>query len=81
MLQNYICGSETSMEDQRKRTLEALERRFAQAKAEVVQTQQQRSKKRPSEYKEKIASNVELSSADSAVKKPFSQSSSRKGLF
>lgn len=74
--------SETSMEDQRRRTLEALERRFAQAKAEVVktqQTQEQRSKKRPFENKEKIALNVEPSSADSAVKKPFSQSSSRKG--
>lgn len=71
------------MEDQRRRTLEALERRFAQAKAEVVQTQQtqqQRSKKRPFENKQKITSNVEPSSADSAVKKPFSQSSSRKGL-
>ncbi|KAL8480586.1 hypothetical protein ACS0TY_027219 [Phlomoides rotata] len=74
-------GSETSMEDQRKRTQEALERRFAQAKAEVVQTQQRRSRKRPSEYKEKITSNDEPSSADSAVKKPFSQSSSRKGNF
>lgn len=67
------------MEDQRRRTLEALERRFAQAKAEV-QTQQQKSKKRPAEDKEKVASNVESSPADSAVKKPFSDSSSRKGL-
>ncbi|KAL0288813.1 UNVERIFIED_CONTAM: hypothetical protein Scaly_2718700 [Sesamum calycinum] len=52
---------EATMEDQRKRTLEALERRFAQAKAEL-QTQQQRSKKRPAEDKERVASNIESSS-------------------
>ncbi|KAI3474678.1 hypothetical protein Pfo_029863 [Paulownia fortunei] len=68
------------MEDQRRRTMEALERRFAQAKAEL-QTQQQKSKKRPIEDKERVASNIEPSSADSRVKKPFSDASSRKGLF
>ncbi|KAL0409883.1 UNVERIFIED_CONTAM: hypothetical protein Slati_3578000 [Sesamum latifolium] len=68
------------MEDQRKRTLEALERRFAQAKAEV-QTQQQRSKKRPAEDKERVASNIESSSPDSTVKKSFSGTPSKKGNF
>ncbi|KAL0375112.1 UNVERIFIED_CONTAM: hypothetical protein Sradi_3426900 [Sesamum radiatum] len=67
------------MEDQRKRTLEALERRFAQAKAEL-QTQQQRSKKRPAEDKERVASNIESSSPDSAVKKSFSGAPTRKDV-
>ncbi|XP_011094699.2 uncharacterized protein LOC105174335, partial [Sesamum indicum] len=77
--QARISNSESTMEDQRKRTLEALERRFAQAKAEL-QTQQQRSKKRPAEDKERIASNIESSSPDSTVKKS-SGTPSRKGNF
>ncbi|KAL0309754.1 UNVERIFIED_CONTAM: hypothetical protein Sradi_5917700 [Sesamum radiatum] len=75
-----VARCEATMEDQRKRTLEALERRFAQAKAEL-QTQQQRSKKRPAEDKERVASNIESSSPDSTVKKSFSSTPSRKGNF
>ncbi|KAK4396321.1 hypothetical protein Sango_1468700, partial [Sesamum angolense] len=73
-------AGESTMEDQRKRTLEALERRFAQAKAEL-QTQQQKSKKRPAEVKERVVANIESSSPDSTVKKSFSSTPSRKGNF
>ncbi|KAI3452898.1 hypothetical protein Pfo_009561 [Paulownia fortunei] len=71
---------ETTMDDQWRRMLEALERRFAQAKAEL-QTQQQKSKERRIEDKERLASNIESSPADSTVKKRFSDASSRKDLF
>ncbi|KAK6146976.1 hypothetical protein DH2020_017888 [Rehmannia glutinosa] len=70
------------MEDQRRRTLEALERRFAQAKAETQAQEQQKSKKRPIEDKEKMSSNIESSSADSTFrKKTLSDASFRKGNF
>lgn len=68
------------MEDQRRRTLEALERRFAQTEAEV-QLQQQKSKKRPAEDKKTVALNVESSSADSPVTRPLSKSSTKKGFY
>ncbi|GER54321.1 galactosylgalactosylxylosylprotein 3-beta-glucuronosyltransferase, partial [Striga asiatica] len=61
----------SAMEEQKRRTLEAIERRFAQAKAEV-QTQQQRSKKRPIKEMERVASNTDSPSADSRLKKPVS---------
>lgn len=67
------------MGDQRTRTLEALERRFAQAEAEL-QTQQLKGKKRPIEDKERLASKTKSSFADSRVKKPFSSVSSKRGL-
>lgn len=72
----------TTMEDQRTRTMEALERRFAQAKAEL-ETQQQKSKKKSIEDKGRVVSNNESSPADTKVKvkRPFSNSSSRKGDF
>ncbi|CAA0830474.1 ribonuclease P family protein [Striga hermonthica] len=59
------------MEEQKRRTMEAIERRFAQAKAEV-QTQQRRSKKRPIEEMERVASDVDSPSADSRLRKPVS---------
>lgn len=65
------------MEDQRMRTMEALERRFAQAKAEL-QTQQKKGKKRSVEDIERDSSKVESSPAESKIKKPSSDSS-RKG--
>ncbi|XP_057779041.1 ribonuclease MRP protein subunit POP4 isoform X2 [Salvia miltiorrhiza] len=68
------------MEDQRRRTLEALERRFAQAKSEV-QSQKQNSKKRPAEDKKTVALHVESLSADSPINKPLSKSSSKRGKF
>ncbi|XP_042054218.1 ribonuclease P protein subunit p29-like isoform X1 [Salvia splendens] len=61
------------MEDQRRRSLEALERRFSQAKSEV-QSQQQMSKKRPAEDKKTFF-------VDSPLNKPLSISSSKKGNF
>ncbi|KAH6801640.1 ribonuclease P family protein [Perilla frutescens var. frutescens] len=68
------------MEDQRRRTLDALERRFAQAEAEV-QSQQQKSKKWPTEDKKKVDLPVKNLSADSSVNTPLPKSSSRKGSF
>ncbi|XP_047973875.1 ribonuclease MRP protein subunit POP4 isoform X1 [Salvia hispanica] len=68
------------MEDQRRRTMEALERRFAQAKSEV-QTQQQKSKKRPAEDKKPVSVSVESLNVDSPAVKPLSVSSSKKGKF
>lgn len=68
------------MDDQRKRTLEALERRFAQAEAELHK-KQHKSKKRPIEDTGKASSNIESLSADMAVKKPCSSASSRKGFL
>lgn len=61
------------MEDQRRRTLVALERRFAQAKSEV-QSQQHKSKKRPAEDNKTFF-------VDSQVNKPLSISSSIKGFI
>ncbi|GFP83750.1 ribonuclease p protein subunit p29 [Phtheirospermum japonicum] len=68
------------MEDQKRRTLEALERRFAQAKTEV-ENKQHKTKKRLTEDKQKVASNIEFSSAHSTSKKPRQDASSRKGNF
>ena len=59
--------------------MEALERRFAQAKSEV-QTQQQKSKKRPAEDKKPVSVSVESLNVDSPAVKPLSVSSSKKGL-
>ena len=44
----------TILDDQKKRALEALERRFAVAKAELLQQQQHQSKKRFREEEEKV---------------------------
>ncbi|GFP81477.1 ribonuclease p protein subunit p29 [Phtheirospermum japonicum] len=65
------------MEDQKRRTLEALERRFAQAKTEV-ENKKHKAKKRPIEDKQNVASNIESSSALSTSKKPKQDVSSRK---
>ncbi|KAL3642549.1 hypothetical protein CASFOL_013364 [Castilleja foliolosa] len=67
------------MEDQKRRTLEALERRFAQAKTEV-ENKQHKTKKRPIEVEDKVA-NIESSVADSTPKKPRRDASARKGNF
>ncbi|XP_073017483.1 ribonuclease MRP protein subunit POP4-like [Primulina eburnea] len=66
------------MEDQRKRTLEALERRFAQAKEEF-HAQQQKTKKRPMEDTNPATSDVKRPPADNVVIKPSLKTSSRKG--
>ncbi|KAL2554706.1 ribonuclease P family protein [Forsythia ovata] len=66
------------MDDQRKRTLEALERRFAQAEADL-HIKQQKSKKRPIEDTRKATSSIESISADTVFKKPCYSTSSRKG--
>ncbi|KAL6534212.1 hypothetical protein OROHE_013137 [Orobanche hederae] len=68
------------MEDQKKRTLEALERRFAQAKAEV-HTQQHKGKKRPIADTKRVASNTESPSVDSTLKRPSFDASLKKGNF
>lgn len=60
--------------------MEAIERRFAQAKAEV-HSQQQKSKKRPAEDQNEVGLHVESLSADARVNRPLPKSSSRKGNF
>lgn len=65
------------MEDQRRRTMEAIERRFAQAKAEV-HSQQHKSKKRPAEHQNEVL-RVKSFPADSPINRPLPKSSSRKG--
>ncbi|KAL6574808.1 hypothetical protein OROMI_012093 [Orobanche minor] len=75
-----MLGRETTMEGQKKRTLEALERRFAQAKAEV-HTQQHKGKKRPIADTKRVASNTESPSVDSTLKRPSFDASSKKGNF
>ncbi|KAL6521025.1 hypothetical protein OROGR_017594 [Orobanche gracilis] len=74
------ASSVTTMEDQKKRTLEALKRRFAQAKAEV-DTQQHKGKKRPIADTKRVASNTESPSVDSTLKRPSFDASSKKGKF
>ncbi|KZV26155.1 hypothetical protein F511_06322 [Dorcoceras hygrometricum] len=66
------------MENQRKLTMEALERRFAQAKEEF-HAQQQKSKKRPIEDTDPVPSNVERPPTDNVFMKPSIKSSSRRG--
>ncbi|KAL6507943.1 hypothetical protein OROGR_024138 [Orobanche gracilis] len=68
------------MEYQNKRTLQALERRFAQAKAEV-QTQQHKGKRRPIADTKRVASTTESPYVDSALKRPWFDASSKKGNF
>ncbi|XWS59714.1 hypothetical protein CRYUN_Cryun08bG0145700 [Craigia yunnanensis] len=64
---------------QRKRTLEALERRFAVAKAELLQQQKKNKKTSAEEHgKETFSSNSFLPNASIA---PSSNSSSKKGKF
>ncbi|KAK9290405.1 hypothetical protein L1049_008574 [Liquidambar formosana] len=74
-----------ALEDQKKRTLDALERRFAVAKAELLQ-QQQKNKRRFQGEDERVAHNANDSSSiassahlsDTSVK-PSSNTSSKKG--
>ncbi|KAL6574809.1 hypothetical protein OROMI_012094 [Orobanche minor] len=79
-LHGAIMLGETTMEDQKKRTLEALERRFAQGKAEV-HTQQHKGKKRPIADTKRVASNTESPSVNSTLKRPSFDASSKKGNF
>lgn len=58
--------------------MEAIERRFAQAKAEV-HSQQQKSKKRPADDQNEVGLHVESLSTDARVNRPLPKSSSRKG--
>ncbi|XP_051130314.1 ribonuclease MRP protein subunit POP4 isoform X2 [Andrographis paniculata] len=67
------------MEDRQARTMEALERRFAQAKAEL-EMQQQKSKKGSTEDRKRAPSNVTPSPTFPKFKKITSDFSSRKGL-
>nr|DAD26089.1 TPA_asm: hypothetical protein HUJ06_027557 [Nelumbo nucifera] len=72
-----------SVSDQKRRTLEALERRFAVAKAELLQ-QQQKSRKRSREEEEEIRHNNNSSSVTSSHDAPvitYSTQSSKKGHF
>lgn len=62
------------MEEQKKRDLDALERRFAQAEAEV-RAQQEKGKKRPHHHKQKLTQNVKNASTSG----DFTPTPSKKG--
>lgn len=66
------------MEEQRKRTMEAIEQRFAQAKAEL-EAQQQKGKKRLLENKETDTSQAKAFPSNPKIKKPSLDFSSKKG--
>lgn len=72
-------ASDGRMEEQKKRTLDALERRFAQAEAEV-RIKKQKGKKRPREEKDRINGGVSYPPADAPVT-PSSSISKKKGSF
>lgn len=66
------------MEDPRKRTLDALERRFAQAEAEH-RTKQQQNTKRPREDKERLSVGKQSSSVYAATNNLPSMATFHKG--
>lgn len=70
------------LQDQKKRTSDALQRRFALAEAEL-RVQQQKNKKRPHEENKEVTLDVISSSADvtDALLKPSSNASSKKGFL
>ncbi|KAL7170058.1 hypothetical protein ACSBR2_034995 [Camellia fascicularis] len=70
----------TTLQDQKKRTLDALQRRFALAEAEL-HLQQQKNKKRPHEENKGTTHNVNSSSANVTNALPSSNASSKKGKF
>uniref|UniRef100_A0A5B7AR60 Uncharacterized protein n=1 Tax=Davidia involucrata TaxID=16924 RepID=A0A5B7AR60_DAVIN len=74
--------TDTFLQDQKKRTLEALERRFALAEAEL-HLQQQKKKKISHEENKSITPNMDSSSTHptGASVKRFSNTSSKKGNF
>lgn len=67
------------MEEQKKRTLDALQRRFAQAEAEV-HIQQQKAEKRPREDHDRINHRVKDSLTDAPVASS-SRRPSKRGIF
>lgn len=73
--------TDTILQDQKKRTSEALQRRFALAEAEL-HVQQQKNKKRPHEENKEVTLDVISSSADvtDALLKPSSNASFKKGF-
>jgi ribonuclease P protein subunit POP4 len=82
----YFVGnmtSDTTMEAQKKRTMDALEKRFASAKAEVLQQQEklQKSKNMPNLDKDHINNkrNVASPSAHASSAMPSPTASSKKG--
>ncbi|KAI7997089.1 Ribonuclease P protein subunit p29 [Camellia lanceoleosa] len=70
----------TTLQDQKKRTLDALQRRFALAEAEL-HLQQQKNKKRPHEENKGTTHNMNSSSANVTDAVPSSNASSKKGKF
>lgn len=74
--------TDTMVQDQKKRTLDALERRFALAEAEVRQ-QQQKNKKRPYEEKDRTKHDVNSPSVHPAHASvmPSSNTSFKKGYL
>lgn len=74
-----MMASDRSVEERKKRTLDALERRLAQEKAEHL-LQQQKSKKRLHEGKDKMTHDISYPSVDAATA-PSMNLSSKKGSF
>lgn len=72
-------ASDGRVEEQKKRTLDALQRRFAQAEAEV-RLQQQKTKKRPREDHDEINHGVDKSLTDASAT-PSSRTPSRRGTI
>lgn len=72
-------ASDGRMEEQKKRTLDALQRRFAQAEAEV-QIQEQKTKKIPREDHDRINHHVKDSLTDASVASSSGKPSKR-GIF
>ncbi|CAK9164792.1 unnamed protein product [Ilex paraguariensis] len=72
-------ATDTAHQDQKKRTMEALERRFALAEAEL-RLQQKKSKKRPGEEINKVALNTNSSSIDASVTQHSSNPLSKKDV-
>ncbi|XP_027100002.1 ribonuclease MRP protein subunit POP4 isoform X1 [Coffea arabica] len=71
-------ASNTSLDERRKRTLDALQRRFAQEEAEH-ELQQKKSKKRVQEGKDKIPSGISHPSTDASAIAAPSSLSAKKG--
>lgn len=74
-------SSDVILQEQKKRTLEALERRFAVSEAELLQQQQKTSKKRLNEEDEWKHDNMESPFLHHASAKSSSITSYKKGNF
>ena len=79
---HVVMTTDGSLQDQKKRTLDALQRRFALAESEL-RVQQQQNKKRPREGNKGVTHSLNSSSPDvtDALSTLPSNVSSKKGTF